>query len=253
MALLTPRPTSPTEGVHVVENFVGNGTITTNLIGQNMWTLASLGGAGTITYLTTVVDNDPPVGGIRSLTRDVADGDGSVINLLADTAKFPTSVGGGGFAFRFNYPDIAGNVIAANNFYIGVHSTATAAAPTDGISIQSLGGVLTLRSDSADHGDTSQALEGVSTLTSGTTAVKGVPHSVEVHWSGENGQGGPLTVEAFVDDEPAGQLLSSIDNDEAAELSIVHWQNQGGAQSYELDVHYFEYWQFMDYPTAPAV
>ncbi|KKL07653.1 hypothetical protein LCGC14_2583870, partial [marine sediment metagenome] len=139
------------------------------------------------------------------------------------------------------------------DFRIGIHSTVTATAPTDGISIQSISGVLTLRSDSADHGDTSQALEGVGTLTSGTTLVKGVPHSIEVNWTGENGQGGPLIVEAFVDDEPAGQLKSNIDNDENAEASIVCWGSAGGAVTLEADVHYFEYWQFMDYPTAPAV
>ncbi len=252
MALLTARPTSPTEGIHIVEDFAGNGTITTNLVGKHGWTITALGNGGTHTYLTTILDNDPPFGGFRHVTDVTATGDGNALTLLAATLKFPTSVGGGGFAFRFNLPDIASNIIAGNEFYVGVHTSVSVTAPTDGISIQNLSGVLTLRSDSADHGDTSQALAGVGTLTSGTTAVKGVPHSCEVHWSGENGQGGPRIVEAFVDDEPAGSLLCNIDNDEAATLAIVQW-NSGAGNTLESDIHFFEYWQFMNYPTAPAV
>jgi len=253
MALLTPRPASPAEGVHFVENFFGNGVITTNNIGQNDMTLTNIGGAGTQSYLTTIVDDDPPFGGMRDLTRATADGDGSSIHMLAATGVFTNSVKGGGFACRFNYPDISGNVIAANNFYIGIHTSRTATAPTDGILIESLAGVMSLRVDTADGTDKKVAFSGGSTLTSGTTAVIGVPHQLEVHWSGENGQGGPLTVEAFCDNIPVANLTTDIDNNEAATVSLNHWQNQGGAQSYELDYHWFEYWQFMDYPTAPAV
>ncbi|KKN73793.1 hypothetical protein LCGC14_0397410 [marine sediment metagenome] len=253
MALLTARPTSPTEGVHLVENFIGNGTITTNLIGQNMWTLTTIGTAGTVSYLTTLLDNDSPLGGIRLLTGSNAAGDGHAVSLRADSALFPTSVGGGGFATRVNIPDIASNTLTDNDFVTGIHSTVTATAPTDGISWQSISGVMTLRSDSADHGDTSQAAAGVGSLTSGTTLVKGVPHALEAQWSGENGQGGPLIVEGFIDDEPCAQVLCNLDNDESAEPSIVCWGSAGGAVTLESDVHNFEYWQFMNYPTAPAV
>ena len=253
MALLTPRPTSPAEGLHFVENFVGNGVITTNLIGQNKWTTAAIGNAGTLTYLTTILATDPPAGGIRMLTAGTANGDGDAVHMLADNARIKASTGGGGFAFRFRYPGITGNVITANNFYIGLHTSVTATAPTDGILVQSLGGVLTLRSDSADHGDATQAFGGGTTLTSGTTAVLDVAHQIEVHWSGTNGQGGPSLVEAFCDNKPVGSLYSVIDDDENVRPSIVHWQDQGAAQTYEVDVHWFEYWQYLNYPTAPTV
>jgi len=240
----------------MVENFIGNGTITTNLIGQNMWTTTAIGNAGTLSYLTTILADDPPIGGIRSLTAATADGDGDAVHMLAATARFSgvNSEKGGGFAFRYRYPGIAGNVIAANDFTIGVHSSVTATAPTDGIYIDSQGGVLTLHVASADHGDVSQAFASGSTLTSGTTSVIDVPHQIEVHWTGENGQGGPLTVNAFCDGEPVATIATAaIDDDENATPAIVHYQDQGGAQSYELDVHWFEYWQFLDYPDAPAV
>ena len=239
----------------MVEQFIGNGTITTNLIGQNMWTTTAIGNAGTLSYLTTILADDPPIGGMRMLTAATADGDGDAVHMLAANARCSgaNSEAGGGFAFRFRYPGITGNVIAANDFYIGVHSGVTATAPTDGIYIESAGGVLTLHAASADHGDVSQAFASGSTLTSGTTAVLDVAHQIEVHWSGENGQGGPKTVEAFCDGEPVASLIAVIDDDENATPAIVHWQDQGGAQSYELDVHWFEFWQFYDYPTAPAV
>jgi len=252
MALLTARPTSPTEGVHFVENFIGNGTITTNLIGQNMWTLTASGNGGTATYGTTVTDYESPFGGLRHVTDGTATNDGNAFTMLAATGVIPASVGGGGFAFQFRYPTLAGNTLTGNSFYIGMHTSVSEVAPTDGISIQSVAGVLTLRTDSADHGDDTIALAGVSTLTSGTTAVIDVPHQVEVHWSGENGNGGPRFIEAFVDGEAAGSVYSVIDNDEAVTASIVHYVSAGN-DTLELDVHFFEYWQFMDYPLAPAV
>ena len=231
---------------------MGNGVITTNLIGQNKWTLVGIGNAGTVSYLTTILSDDPPAGGVRMLTAGTADGDGDAMHMLANNSRF-SGRGSGGLAFRFRYPGIAGNVIAANNFYIGVHTTVTATEPTDGIYIQSLGGVMSLRVDSADHGDSIAAFGGGTTLTSGTTAVLDVPHQVEVHWSGTNGQGGPRVVEAFCDNVPVGSVITPLDDDENARISIVHWQNQGGAQTYEFDVHWFEYWQYLNYPTAPAV
>ena len=256
VALLAERPRSPAEGVHFVENFVGNGTITTNLIGQNMWTLTTIGNAGTLSYLTTILTDDPPIGGIRSLTGATADGDGSAVHMLASTARIKGGSRGGGFCFRYRYPSIAGNVIAANDFRIGLMAGLTATAPTDGISVASEGGVLTLRADSADHTDVSQAfaqpLTG-RTLTSGTTSVLNVAHQIEVHWEQENGQGGPLNVYAYADGILSASLVATNDDDENVTPAIVHWQDQGGAQSYELDVHFFEYWQFRDYPDAATL
>jgi len=250
--LLTPRPTSPTEGVHFVENFVGNGTITTNLVGQNMWTITASGNGGTHTYLTTVTDADPPFGGIRHVTDGTATNDGNALTMLAATAVFPNSEYGGGFAFRARVPTLAGNTLTGNSFYTGMHTSVSEAAPTDGISIQSVAGVLTLRADSADGSDATQAFAGGSTLTSGTTMVIDVAHDFEVHWTGENGNGGPRYVEAFCDGEPVAALTTDIDNDEAATAAWVHYVSAGN-DTLEMDLQYFEYWQFMDWPDAAAV
>ena len=253
--LLTPRPSSAAEGVHFVENFVGNGTITTNLIGQNMWTTTAIANAGTLSYLTTILADDPPVGGIRMLTAGTADGDGDAVHMLAANARISgaKSEYGGGFAFRYRYPNIAGNQIAGNDFYIGLHTSVTATVPTDGILIFSDGGVLNLRADTADGSDATAAFAGGSTLTSGTTSVIDVAHQIEVHWTGENGNGGPRYIEAFCDGEPVATLTTDLDDDENFTPAIVHYQNTGGADTLELDVHWFEYWQYMDWPDAPAV
>ncbi len=251
--LLTPRPTSITEGVYFREDFIGNGTITTNLVGQNMWTITASGNGGTHTYLTTVTDNDPPFGGIRHVTDGTATNDGNALTMLAATCVFPASELGGGLAFTARIPTLGGNTLTGNSWRIGMHTSVNQTAPTDGICLQSLAGVMTLRSDSADHGDTSVALNALSgTLTSGTTMVIDEPHQFEVHWTGTNGQGGPRVVEAFVDGSPAGSILCNLDNDEAATAAWVHYVSAGN-DTLEMDLWNFEYWQFMDYPLAPAV
>jgi len=245
----TVRPRHAGEGIHIVDNFIGNDLVTDNNIGQFKWQLTAIANTGTFAYLDP---SDRP-GGLRHTTDATADGDGDVLQSDTDGINFPASTGGGGFAFAFRYPDVNSNALAGNNFRIGVDSSVTAAAPTDGISVLGDAGVLTLRSDSADHGDTSQAATSVSTLTSGTTAVLDVVHFVVVQWSGENGQGGPNLVECFVDNEKAASVYSVIDNDETAELKIAHWQDTGGTADLEFDILFYEYWQFYDLPTAEAV
>ena len=112
------------------ENFAGNGVITTNNIGQNNWTFTAIETTGAFTYLTEVIP-DRPFGGIRHLTN-VGAGAGDSMHMLALTARVPGTTSGGGFAFRFVYPSIGGNVIATNSFWVGLHTTRTATAPTDG-------------------------------------------------------------------------------------------------------------------------
>ena len=249
MALQTARPTSPAEGTYMREDFFGNGLITTNNVGRNDWAFTAIETTGTFTYLTEIIP-DRPFGGLRHLTN-VGAGAGDSLHMLALTAKFPASDRGGGFAFRFVYPAIGGNVIATNDFLIGVHTTRTATSPTDGILIKSVAGVMTLRVDTADGTDKAVAFAAGSTLTAGTTAVLGVAHDVQVQWSGTNSNGGPLDVEAYCDGEPVASLVTNMDNDEAATPSINHLCT--GTDTLELDVHYYEYWQFMDYPTAATV
>ena len=133
------------------EDFFGNGLVTTNNVGRNDWAFTAIETTGAFTYLTEVVP-DRPFGGIRHLTN-VGAGAGDSLHMLALTAKAPASTRGGGFAFRFVIPAIGGNIVATNSFLIGLHTTRTATAPTDGILVGSAEGVLTLRVDSADGAD----------------------------------------------------------------------------------------------------
>ena len=245
------RPLNGIDGLHVVDRFTNNTGVTTGIVGSNDWVMTTIGNASTLSRIIPAATQIP--GGLRFTTAGTADGDGEALLSSTDGIVFKASVKGGGFAFAYRYPSIAGNILAGNDFWIGVNSSVTATAPTDGISVFSDAGVLALFVDSADHGDTTQAVAGVTTLTSGTTAVLGTIHYVEVIWTGENGQGGPRLVEMFVDGEPAASCLCNIDDDESAEMKILHYQNTGGADTLELDVFFYEYWQWYDWPTAAAV
>lgn len=250
-AYTVERPKNAVEGKHVIDLFIGNDVVTDGAFGQQAWEFTAIGNGAAPTYLAPGA-GDPP-GGFRHTTAGTANGDGDTFQSNDDGIVFPASGKGGGFAFMARYPNVAGNALAGNNFRIGVETSLTAADPTDGICVHSDAGVITLRSDSADHGDTSQAAAGVTTLTSGTTMVLGTWHLFEVYWSGENGQGGPRFVELFVDGEPAASVLCNIDDDETAELKMTHWQDSGGADTLELDVAFYEYFQFHDLPLAAAL
>ena len=67
-------------------------------------------------------------------------------------------------------------------------------------------------------------------------------HDIEVRFDGENANGGPDSAQMYVDGELAAKLDGTIviDNDEEMELSIVHWQDSGGALAVELDIDYIE-------------
>lgn len=251
MGARAERPRNGIDGIHIVENFISNDLVADNTVGQQGWELQTIANLGTLALLTGAANQRP--GGLRHTTAATADGDGMALQSNDDGITFKASVKGGGFAFAFRYPNVGGNQLAGNDFWVGVNTSITATAPTDGISVFGDAGVLTLYVDSNDHGDTTAAAAGVTTLTGGTTAVLDVIHYVEVIWTGENGQGGPRFVEMFIDNEPAGSALCNIDDDETAELKILHYQNTGGAADLEWDILFYEYWQWYDWPTAPAV
>lgn len=250
-AFTKERPKNGVEGIHIVENFISNDLVTDNNIGQQGWELQTIANASTLAYLADTATSRP--GGLRITTNGTAQGDGAALQSNDDGITFPASGQGGGFAFLFRYPDISGNILATNNFRIGVHSAIDATEPTDGIWLDSAAGVLSLDCASADHGDTTVNLSDPTTLTSGTTAVLGVWHLAEVWWEGENGQGGPRIAYAAIDGEMAGSVLCNIDDDETAELKILHWQTAVGGDTLELDIKFYEYWQWYDLPTATAV
>ena len=236
MPINNERPYSPVDGVHIKDDFLSNDAVGDATIGELQWEIVNITAASTYTTLAA----DPDMWGtIRQVTNSTANR-GS--NLRTFTEGLVLSGQGGGFAFRFRYPNITGNVIAGNNFRIGVDNSVTITVPAVGITVASIAGVLTLRGDSADGGDLSQAVAGVSTLTSGTTAVLDTWHDVLVSWEGVNGQGGPRFIECFVDGELGASAFCNIDDDEEVECKIAHWNTSG--TTLEIDIDYYEFWQW---------
>uniref|UniRef100_A0A6M3XW04 Uncharacterized protein n=1 Tax=viral metagenome TaxID=1070528 RepID=A0A6M3XW04_9ZZZZ len=229
------RPQSPLDGVHWVEDFISNDSVADAAIGQQRWELVTIGNASTITNLTATDG-----GAIHIVTAATATGDGEVLRSFTDGLVI--NGGAGGFSFRAKLVD----QIASNNFRIGLDDSVTATSPTVGIWVDCDGGVISLQVDSADGGDLSIAASGVSTLTSGTTMVVATWHTFRVEWSGSNSVGGPRFVELFIDGEAAGSSLCLIDDDEEVEIKIAHWQDSGGALAVELDLDFFEFWQWID-------
>jgi hypothetical protein len=227
------RPYSPVDGIWLKDDFYSNDPVTDGLVGELHWEIAALGNASTIAYQTARA-----YGTIKDTTAATADGDGEVYRLFTDGLVLNNK--GGGFVFRCKLND----QIASNNFRIGVDDSVTATSPTEGIWVDCDGGVLSLQVDSADHGDLSQLVENVSTLTTGTTMVVDTWHDFLVTWTGDNGRGGPKWVECYVDGEIGASCYSNIDDDEEVECKIIHWQDSGGALAVELEIDYYEFWQY---------
>jgi len=233
---ISERPASPIDGVYVKDDFLSNDAVADATIGEMDWEIVNITSASTYTTLAA----DPDIwGAIRQVTNGTANR-GSVLRTFTDGLVL--SGQGGGFAFRFRVPTITGNALAGNDFRIGVGDSVTITDPGVGITVRSVAGVLTLRSDSTDGGDLTQAIGGVSTLTSGTTAVIDTWHDVLVTWEGANGQGGPRFIECFVDGELGASVFCNIDDDEEVECKIVHWNTSG--DTLELDLDYYEFWQW---------
>lgn len=230
------RPVSPLDGFWLKDDFLTNDSVADAVIGELDWEIIVIGNASTYAFVAPTAAGE--VGILRQTTAATANGDGSCLRLAENGFVFGGS--GGGFAARFRYPA----ELASSNFRIGLDDSVTATSPGVGIWLDSDAGVLSLQADSADHGDVAVALAGVSTLTSGTTAVVGAWHTVRVEWQGANGQGGPRYVECWIDDELAGAVLAVIDDDEEAEPKIAHWQDSGGADAVAFDVDYVEFWQW---------
>jgi hypothetical protein len=229
------RPYSPVDGIWLKDDFhTGKDDATTGLLGELNWETGAIANASTIAFQTAF-----PCGVIKDTTNATADGDGQYYRSFTDGLVLGNK--GGGFAFRARLYD----QIASNNFRIGVDDSVTATAPGTGIFVQSDGGVLSLEIYSNDHGDTaSTAVENVSTLTGGTTMVVATWHDFLVTFEGDNGRGGPLFVKLYVDGEIGASAFCNIDDDEEVELKIVHWQDSGGALAVELDIDYYEFWQY---------
>lgn len=227
-------PFRPQDGYYCKDDFYSNEGVADTTVGELGWELVNIANAPTVAYLvsTNAVAGRP--GLLRLTTAATADGDGWVLRLDEDAIVLDGQ--GGSFTFGFRY----GVELASMNFRVGLQDSVTAADPGTGIVLTSDAGVLSIEAFSNDHGDETAAVSGVSTLTSGTTAVVGTWHDVDVRWHGTNAQGGPARVDCYIDGELAGSIPCNIDNDEELELSIVGWQDSGGTDAVTFDIDYID-------------
>ena len=225
-------PGSVADDTIIQDDFLGNSAVADATLGSVGWELALIANASTLTFLAS------PNGVLRVTTNGTAQGDGEAITTHPDGIVL---VGGNQeFQFKVRYPNISGNVIAANNFRIGFGDLLTATDHTVGVWVNSLAGVIDLDGAST-NGDITVAAAGVSTLTSGTTMVLGTWHKFHVIMDGTNTNGGPDRVRLFVD----GELAATVSNfllgsTETMEFGIIHWDTTGGGTTLELDIDYIE-------------
>ena len=159
-------PLSP--DLRLFDHFYANESVADAAIGELNWEIVTIGTATTYAHLVTTNTDTNSIGVLRSTTAANADGDGSVLRLDEDVI-LPWL--GMRMAWRVRYPDASGNSLDGNNWRIGVGDLVTATTHTVGIYIESLSGVITCHTASADHGDNSLAVTGHPDLTSGTTMV----------------------------------------------------------------------------------
>jgi hypothetical protein len=176
---------------------------------------------------------------LRITTFDGADGDGTALVLHPDSVALAGT--NQQFRFRVRYPTISGNLLAGNNFRIGLVNVATSSEPSVGVWVDSNSGVLELDGAST-NGDKNTAISATA-LTSKTTMVIDTWYTFDVQFSGVNANGGPKVVKLFID----GVLAAQIDNfllgsAEVMAPTILHWQDSGAAATFELDVDFVEFW-----------
>lgn len=222
-------PFFPSDGFYLRDDFYGETAATTGLIGELQWDITAITGAGTPVYVTG--EDADTYGVLRSVT-DGTTAHGQAIHLFADGIILGPK--GGYFKAKMRVHD----TLTGNNFRVGLQNSVTATDSTVGIWVDALVGVITVQADSS-HGDNTLTPTGIPSLTSGTTMVLDTWHVFEVKWSGANAQGGPKTVEAYIDGYFAGSIPCEIDNDETMEVSITHWDTGAGA-TLEVDIDYFE-------------
>jgi hypothetical protein len=129
--------------------------------------------------------------------------------------------------------------LAGHNFRIGLDDSVTATDGTVGVWFESDAGVLSAEVAST-NGDQSVAVTGVTTLTAGTTMIVDIWHDIELRLSGTNANGGPKTIDCFVDGEPAATIKNVLlGSAETMEFKITHWDDSAGTAQV-LDIDYYE-------------
>jgi hypothetical protein len=218
--------TSPADGTHIFDDFHSNAAVTTGLLGSLDW-LRTVVGAGTATPSYVASQN-----GVMRITTDGTTARGLAVHLMEDKV---TLGGGNGVFIRFRAR--LTTQLAGNNFRVGITNGVIVTDPTVGIWVNSDAGVLSFDLAST-NGDISVAVGGVTTLTSGTTMVVDTWHDFELRLSGTNANGGPKQIDCFVDGEPAGSIKASLlGSAETMEFSIVHWDDAGVAQVFDIDYY----------------
>lgn len=231
-------PVGVLDGFYLKDDFYSNDSLTDANVGELLWEIATIVNASTYAYIDSEPADDA-YGILRSTTAAVAVGDGSVLRLVE--GRLSIGAGEGSIKFKARYPNVTGNALAGNNVRAGLQDSVTATASVAGVYIESDAGVISLVIRST-NGDESAAAADVSTLTGGTTMVLDEWHLFEIRWSGENANGGPDTVQLFVDGELAAELdgVVLLGDTEDVELSMTHWQDSGSADSLELDIDFIE-------------
>lgn len=218
--------TSPVDGTHTFDDFHSNSAVTTGLLGNLDWLLTTVGaGASTPTFVASQ-------NGVLRLTSDGSTGRGLALHLMPDKV---TLSGGDGVFIRTRVR--LTSQIANNNFRVGITDAHTTSDPAVGVWINCDGGLLSF--DCANTtADKTQAVTGVTTLTSGTTMVVDTWHDIELRLSGTNAKGGPDRIDCYVDNEAAGSIKGiQLASNETMEFSIVAWDDGGVAQKFDIDYY----------------
>lgn len=221
----------PKAGTLLSDDFVSNDVVTDNGIGQLGWQITTIGNAATLAYQTAT-----PNGVLRITTAATADGDGVAMHLFPDGLVLKP---GFQFGARISRP----TELASLNYRLGLDDSVTATRPTVGVTFESDAGVLSCHTDSADHGDESVLVEDHPDLTSGTTEVVATAVDLEARASGKaNAQGGPDSVDFFVNGFIVARVPCNIDDDEEVEPKFAVWQDSGAADAVAIEIDYYWLW-----------
>lgn len=218
---------SPADGTHTFDDFHSNSAVSTGLLGNLDWIETAITGASTPSFIASQ-------NGVMRLTSDGTTAHGSAYHLMADKV---TLGGGDGVVIRARIRMVT--TLTGNNCRIGLDDSVTATDGAVGVFFVSNAGVLSFDVAST-NGDQTKAVTGVSTLTSGTTMVLATWHDVELRLSGTNANGGPATIDCFVDGEFGGSIKNVLlGSTETMEFKIVQWDSGAGAAQV-LEIDYYE-------------
>ena len=224
--------TSPADGTHTFDDFHSNLSVAAGLIGNLDWEMVAIvAGSSTLTYIASP-------NGILRLVTDGTTGRGAALYLEPDAV---TLGGGDGIVIRARVRLVT--TLTGNNIRIGLDDSVTATDGTVGIFFVSTAGLLSFDVAST-NGSVTKAVTGISTLTSGTTMVLNTWHDIELRLSDTNANGGPETIQCYVDGEFGGEISagagdpSLLGSTETMEFKIAHWDTGAGAnQVFEIDYY----------------